>query len=286
MGKAASFFMLFVEAFKEYVRDKSTNMASALAYNELLAVGPFIGFIFYVTGKIWGMEVLYQEVVPMLKNTFTPQLTKVLTMMLLKKIDIHHQDLGALSVYSSLLLLWAAKKYFGQIKQTIDVSWNKRRYKFGVIPYLQRAIKSFKIAGVTTMIILLILFLRLLLPFFHVNDPGSEQGYWMFKISQWITGFFIVFSVKMFYFTFIPPVKTFWKNAIPGAVLNGILFLIGREIMEVHFSERPDANIAESIIMVLLWFYYSNLVFIYSAEFNKLYVSRKQNIDLSKLTFD
>src|SRR5688572_8503705 len=107
MNKIAGIVKLLIEAFKEFVRDKSASLASALAYTQLLAIGPLIGFIFYITGKIWGLDVLYQEVVPLLKNTFTPQLTKVITMMLTKKVDIHHQDITTLSIYSSILLLWA-----------------------------------------------------------------------------------------------------------------------------------------------------------------------------------
>jgi hypothetical protein len=76
----------------------------------------------------------------------------------------------------------------------------------------------------------------------------------------------------------------YWKNAIPPALLGALYYVIGREIMRWHMYQNPDANMSESLLLVLVWFYYSNIAFVYASEFARLYISKKQNINYNDLT--
>jgi membrane protein len=277
---------LLVEAFKEWTRDRSGGLAASLAYFELLCVGPVVGFILFISDKILGQVYVYQEVLPMLKKIITPQLTKVIILLLSTEKGIKAQELTTISILSGLLLLWAGKEYFEQIKKTVETTWNKRRDKFGLKAKIKRTVKAFKIACMAVGIIILSVWIGSLLPH-QSNEAGSEHANSAAStIAHWIAGIVIMGSLRIFYFTYIPPVKINWVYTIPGAILNAILFLIGREVMQAHFNNRPDADAAESVIMVLLWFYYSNLIFIYSSEFTRLYVTRKQNMDFINLKSD
>jgi membrane protein len=287
MGKPGIGKLLFV-AYKEFVRDRADGLSAALAYYELLCVGPLVAFVIFFYGKIFGMKMLQNEVIPLLKSSFTPQLTKVIIFMISTDNGIDVQNLTALSLVSGLLLIWASQNYFDQVQDIVETSWNERREKYGIIEKIKRVVKALKITIVTVAIFLVFMGIRSLLPHRYIQAEGivEDANLFLVKLGQWLTTFLLALCIRVFYFTYIPPVKVYWRNTIPGAILSGLLFIVGREIMMSHFDNRPDADIAESIVMVLLWFYYSGLTLVYSAEFTKLYVSHKQNINYKSLKFD
>jgi membrane protein len=275
---------IFIEAFKEWVRDRAEGLAATLAFFELLSVGPIVGFIIFIAHKILGEEQLHQNILPLLRSMITPQLTNVIILLLSSEHDIKAQELPEISILSGLLLLWAGKEYFEQIKKTVLTTWNNRRDAFGIKAKIGRTVKAFKIAFIAVAIVTIFVFIRALLPHPTIQagmEPAADS--WGLRIIHWITVIVAVSTLRVFYFTYIPPLKINWKYTIPGAVLNAVLFLIGREVMEAQFNEHPEADAAESVILVLLWFYYSNLIFVYSSEFTRIYVSQKQKIDFKNL---
>jgi membrane protein len=287
MNKSPIVLKLFIKAFKDYTRDRAKIYASSIAYYQLLSIGPLVAFVIFISYKVLGASSVHDEVIPLLKSVFSPQLTKVIIYFLSTDKGLKEDDLNTLSVISGLLFLWAGKGYFSVIKQTIQIVWNKRQVNFGIKATLHRDYESIKIALVSVTIILIAIFIRILLPHPHNwDDTLQPANPFLQKLSEWVVAIVLICMLRIFYFTYIPPVKIKWKYTLPGALMGAILFLIGREIMAIHFSKRPQADATESILMVMLWFYYSGLVFIYSAEFTKLYVAHKQNIDLKSLHFD
>lgn len=277
------------KAMREWVRDRAKGMAPALAYYQLLSIAPLIGFLLFFSKEILGEVAVRQDVVPVLKHSFTPQMTKVIIFLMSQTKHLSPEELSTISFLSGLLFVWSTKEYFGQINDMIETIWNKRTEKIGLKAVFLDTLGDLRIAIIAMGIMLFFVVLRSLLPHPFITQEGGvdpEASIFLVNLSQWIIQFLLTASLSIFYFTFIPPVKVYWKYVIPGAVLNALLLIIGREIMEAFFRQRLEADLAESLVMVLLWFYYQNLVLIYSAECTKLYVAGKQHIDLKNLKFD
>lgn len=210
-------------------------------------------------------------------------MTKVIIFLIPRDISLEEAEKQTFPLLAALLFLWAGREYFGQIKETIENIWNKRRGKVGFKWRAMDVVEDLKVAGIAVFIMLVFLFLRLLFPVFPVQGGNDEL---LFQVGRLIAQFILIFSLRMFYFVYIPPVNVNWKNVVAGAALGALLLILGRAVMDAHYHEREDAGVAESIIMVLLWLYYGNLTFIYSAEFAKVCVAKKQNLDIQQLKFD
>jgi membrane protein len=277
---------LFLEAFKEWIRDSGKNIAASLAYYQLLSFAPLIGFCLFLSHKILGVETTNTKVIPILQNYFSPQFVKVITFFLSKDKYSSLDDLYALSILSGIALAYGANEYFGMIKNTIQISWNQRREEFGFIETLKRIKGDLQVAFGSILIIFIFLLLRSLLPHPFIT---SETSLWYEKniflhLTEDVFTLVMISCLQFFYFVSIPPVKVYWKNAIPPALLGALYYVIGREIMRWHMYQNPDANMSESLLLVLVWFYYSNIAFVYASEFARLYISKKQNINYNDLT--
>jgi membrane protein len=287
MSKNPPISKLLLEAIKEWVRDRAQGMAPALAYYELLCITPLIGFLLFFSFKVMGPKAVEEDVIPFLKNSLGPQMAKVVKFFFARESKVNMEDIYTISVLSALLFLWASKQYFEQIRRVVESTWNLNHDKIGLKAFFNRSFNALKIAIVSVLIFIFFIFLRSILPHPYIGkeDQILEVNFFVMNIAQWIMHLLLFTFLYVFYFTYIPPVKVNWKNTIPGAILGALLLIIGKEIMEVNYRERPEADVAESLIIVLLWFYYSNFAFIYSAEFTKLYVASRQNIDLRSLKF-
>jgi membrane protein len=275
---------IFKEAFKEWIRNRSNSMAASIAYFEFFSLAPLTGMLIYLSFKILGDQRTYSDVIPLLKQWFAPQFVEVIKIMLIQNKDIDPNTLNALTILTALSLAWGAKEYFNQLKITIDVTWNKRRETFGFIHSLKGTLEVIKIGAWALAIMIFFLFLRALLP--HMYLQSSEEDPIIIKLIQLFIQFLFILTLFTFLFSYAPPVKVIWKNAVPGAVLGAIFIIGGREFIHFHFAESTNAGIAESFLVVMIWFFYSNMIFTFAAEFNKVYIACRQNIDLNSLTYN
>jgi membrane protein len=89
---------------------------------------------------------------------------------------------------------------------------------------------------------------------------------------------FIVFAVISFLFSVIfkvlPDAKIKWKDAAMGAVFTGFLFLLGKFLINYYIG-RANLGVtygtAASIVIILVWVYYSSMILYFGAEFTKMY---------------
>ncbi len=86
---------------------------------------------------------------------------------------------------------------------------------------------------------------------------------------------FVIFSVI---FKVIPDVRTRWKEIAPGAVFTALLFMLGR-LLIIFYIERSGASstygAAGSLIVILLWIYYTAAIFYFGAEVTRAYADFK-----------
>lgn len=275
---------LFFEAYKEWVRDRGQGLAAALAYYQVLMLGPLIAFLLFISQAILGYQTTINQTVPILKNWFTPPFVNLI-IFLLKNIDhMEVEDLVKLSLIPALVLAYATKEYFGQIRDVVEITWNERREKYGFIEALKRLWEDLQILAVSIVIITIYLFLRVLLPHPFIGEGNIfPENRILILIPQAALEFLLFFVLYMYYFISVPRFKIYWKNALPGAILGAVLYEIGRAFLRAYMYEHPVIEIAESFVVILVWLYYVNIAFVYAAEFNKLFVADKQKIDVSLL---
>jgi membrane protein len=278
---------LFGEAYKESVRDRYPILAPAIAYYQLLAFAPLIGFVLFMSVQVVGLERTREETIPILRLSFPDQFIQVVKFMLVQTKDLTPIELSNLSLLAGIVLGFAAKEYFGQIKDAIEIIWNDRREKTGIVAAIKRNLEDLKITFITLLIILFFVMLRIFIshPFMGSHQEFSRLQEFIFMMGRFLFSFALFLAIAVYWFAFFPPIKITWKEALPGAILLAFLQIIIRIIMRNHMNANPSASVPESIIVVLIWFYFSNLVVIFSAEFSKVYILKKRKIEMDSLKY-
>lgn len=275
---------LLITAFEEWYMDRAPEMASAIAFFGFLAFAPMIGFVVFAGSHLVGEETFNEAFLPIITDFINPRFVEVVSTLLEGDLHMEQEDLYTLSLLGSLALILGTSEYYGLIKSTIESIWNLRREEFSLFAFFQRKYRTLLIALISLLIIsagFMFTYLFQSLVLMLQSDPA--RGF-LFLLGSKFFSLLTFFSLALFLLVYIPPVKFPWKMAIPGALMAAVLHFIGRLILRNYLlNSEEDGNTVETILLLLFWFFYSGQVFIFSAEFSKVYIAGKLDLDLKNL---
>jgi membrane protein len=265
---------LFGGTFRSFAEDKATRLAAALAYYTVFSVPPLLLLMIGVGGMVFGRDATQGQVVAALSDLVGPR-GAVAIEEILRSAHAEHRGLLPTIVGIATLLL-GASGVFGQIKDALDTIWEVApKPGHGLKSFLGKYVFSIMLLFGTGFLLLVSLLLNAMLSglgdYLGRTLPGGE-GLWR-AINA---GFSVVLIATLFtlMFRFIPDGKVAWKDAWAGGALTALLFTIG-EILIGFYLGRTNVGsafgAAGSFVVLLVWVYYSSMIFLFGAEFTKTY---------------
>jgi len=263
------FIKLFPKAFKEWIHDRADGLAASIAYYQLMSMPPFIALIVLASSAIFGEQQSREEVEPLITQFFHPQFIIAVKYMLKYSFNLDETKFLTITALAIISLVHGTFGYFSQIKDSIETFWGKTTAQVNIKAAIKGKAEGLFMAGV----------------FFLILTAGFIVGHWFSGMEgilrytfMLVIEFIVLFSISFFLLVYCPPEKVRWDDALPGAILTTILFMLGRLVLR-YFLNRHQAtpeDVAATLILYLLWAYYSALVFLYGAEFSKLYIMKRR----------
>ena len=107
---------------------------------------------------------------------------------------------------------------------------------------------------------------------------APEITVFMIESLNFIISFLVITSLFAAVFKWLPDVQLRWKTTYLGAILTTVLFIIGKSVLGIYFGQSDPASVyggASSVVLILLWVYYTCLIVFYGAEFTVQYALYK-----------
>lgn len=265
---------LFGGAFRSFAEDKATRLAAALAYYTVFSIPPLLMLMIGIGGMVFGRDATQGQVVAALSDLVGAGGAAAIEE-ILRSAHAEHRGLLP-TVVGIVMLLLGASGVFGQIKDALDTIWEVApRPGQGLKSFLRKYVFSIMLLFGTGFLLLVSLLLNALLSglgdYLGRTLPGGE-GLWQAVNA----GFSLVLIATLFtlMFRFIPDGRVAWKDAWIGGALTSLLFTIG-EILIGFYLGRTNVGsafgAAGSFVVLLVWVYYSSMIFLFGAEFTKTY---------------
>lgn len=290
MEKIKSIVRLFVDTYKKWMDDRAIRMAAALAYYGLFSIAPIIvivtGFVSALAERFLGDLVESTDVNMILSEILGPDVTELILQM------VEGTSVGAsasssfpiVSIISIGIVLWGATSIFKYLHEALNMIWGvKPIVQGGVIITIRRYAVSFFIVFILGLLLVLYLILigiaSILLPIIIDIVPDALEILPDFRVLQ-ISQFVILFAVSTLLFSafykILPDVDIEWRDVFIGAAFTSVLFGAGVFILGFYFTLYSSSIYAAagSLIVLLLWFYYSAQIFLFGAEFTYMYATR------------
>jgi membrane protein len=266
---------LLQSAFKEWNADKVQRLSAALSYYTVFSIAPLLIIIISLTGLFLGEKAAQGQVFNQTRQLLGDSGAKAVENVVQKSRKTSSSVVSTITGFIALLA--GASSLFGQLQESLNDIWHTRPpKKKGIIDTLTYRFTSFGMVLVIGFILLVSLMLTsaltLINNYFQGLLPVHPAIFYALNILFSIAVITILFALM---FKVLPDVKLTFQEVWKGALLTAVLFVLGQMILGIYLGKNSVASTygaAGSLIIILLWVYYSSQIFFFGAEFTKVYV--------------
>jgi membrane protein len=270
---------LVKESFKEWQDDEALQLGAALAYYTIFSIAPLLLIVIAVAGFVWGREAVQGQIVGQI-DQLVGRDGALMIQEMIAKAAMQGKDSGVLAtVLAAVTALFGATGVFAQLQSSLNHIWNvEAKPGRGVMGFIKTRVASFgMILGIG---FLLLVSLVVSAGLAAVNTymtglmPGAEV---LFTILSFVVSFALVTLLFAMIYRFLPDVKIAWRDVWVGAAITSLLFTIGKTLIGLYLGHGSAASVfgaAGSLVIVLLWIYYSTQILFFGAELTQVYARR------------
>jgi membrane protein len=250
--------------------------SAALSYYTIFSFAPLLVVLIAVAGMFFGQELVTGKVNATLGDFLGESTAKELEQ-IVAQASLQDKSSWAAIIGGAMLLL-AASSVFGQIQESLNSIWGVRtRAKKGWLRIIRKRLLSFSIIATLGFLLLVSLAISALLDTFgnRLESYFPEATIVFFYIINTVITLAVVTLIFAVIFRFLPDTKTRWKDIWGGAIITGLLFLLGKFGISVYLSEAnvgATYGAAGAIVVLLVWVYYSALILYLGAAITRQWV--------------
>ncbi len=268
---------LFGETCSEWYKDRAPRLGAALAYYTVFALAPGLILIISLAGVLLGEEAAQGQIISQVEDLAGEAGAQAVRAAIDSARNAGNSVLATgLGAVTLLFGLWGV---FGELQDALNSIWGVRsRSGGGVIGAIKRRFWSFTmVVGIGFLLLISLAasaWLAALGKFFAGLLPLPAA---MMETANALLSFVVITFMFAVIYKLLPDVKIAWRNVWTGAAVTAMLFTIGKTLIGLYLGRSTVASVygaAGSLIVMLLWVYYSAQVVFFGAEFTKVYARR------------
>jgi membrane protein len=259
-------------AGRTFLSENYFRYSAALSYYTIFSLAPLLIITISLCGYFFGRQAMEGRIFSEIR-TLVGDVVAMDIQLLIQHV-VSAQDSFITTVAGIIAFVIGITGVFTEVQDSINRIWNlKTKPKLAWKKYFTKRAISFGIFSIIGLLLILSLMINWLIGLFGnylVRFFAGASVYMVFAINQlFIVA--IVATLFAFMFKYLPDGKVKWKDAIRGAILTSIFFLLGKAGIGYYLIYSHMASIYGSLVVVLLWIYYSSIIIYFGATFTKVY---------------
>jgi membrane protein len=272
--KIKSIWDLIKDAFSSWNDDYAPSMGAALAYYTVFSIAPLLLIVISIAGLVFGEEAARGEIFAQLEGLMGPQGAQAIQG-LLQSASKPSRSIFATAI-SVVLLLLGATTVFAELQSDLDRIWRApvRVKPSGIWKLLRTRLLSFgMILGIGFLLIVSLILSAALSALGKLWGPLIDWEA-LAQALNFVLSFVLVTAIFALIYKVMPRVHIRWRDVLIGAVVTSLLFTIGKFLIGLYIGKSGVTSgfgAAGSLVVVLVWVYYSAQIFLLGAEFTWVY---------------
>jgi len=278
MAKAKQVWKILKSSAKKFGKDKPVELASTLAFFTILAMPPILIILITILGWIMGEQDASQEVYTQVRALVGQEGTGMIRDVVASYRGTERDTLGM--IIGIVVFVMAATTFFVTIQNSLNTIWKvKPKPKSNLLKILID--RSISIGIIISLAFIIMVSLLLDAAVAIMGQYISEFVPWMDE--SLIYGLDIIISLSlstlvfMILFKFLPDARIKWRVTFVGALITAVLFTIGKFLIGLGLGNSDVGNMygaAGSVVIVLLWVFYSSMILFFGAEITQQYAEQ------------
>jgi membrane protein len=274
------------ETITRFVADNAPRLGAALAYYTVISLAPLLLVFVGVMGQVLGQEAARGEIVGEIEGTIGPEAAELVQ----QALEAAGQDNSGVvaTILGAVVLFIGATTVFVNLSGSLNAIW-------GVEPVpgeggLLRQARNFFVNRLTTFAALLGIGFLLLVSFvvstwieaaaaFFADQLPMPPG--TLRLVNIAVSLGVVTLLFAYIYRTIPDVRLAWRDVFTGALITALLFTLGKYLIGLYLGRSSVGSAygaAGALIVLLVWIYYSSLIFFLGAEFTQVYANHRGSI--------
>jgi membrane protein len=266
------------DSVQAWIDDYAPSMGAALSYYTLFSIAPLLLIVISVAGLVFGEEAARGHISATL-SSFLGAEGAIAIEGLLKSVSLNKQTIAGTLVGVTLLLV-GATSVFAELQNALDRIWRspERNKPNGLIGLLRARVMSFGlILGFGFLMIVSLIASAALTALGEWWAPLFGGWDVVLQGVNFVVSFGLVTAVFAMIYKLMPSVRIAWRDVWVGAVATAALFTVGKLLIGLYIGQSGVTSgfgAASSVVLLLVWVYYSAQIFLVGAEFTWVYAHR------------
>jgi membrane protein len=265
---------LLVQTYEEWNDDKAARLAAALSFYTALSIAPLLVIAIAVAGLVLGQDTARREILTELQGLIGADSAQTVDSMI-EGANKPRSGIVA-TLIGVVVLLFGASGVFAELQGALNTIWEvEPKPGRGLWGIVRERFLSFTMVIVLAFLLLVALVLNSALSmigsWFQGVLPGGA-GLW--HVIALLASLGVATATFTLIFKFVPDVEIGWRDVWVGALVTAVLFTLGKFLISLYMGRASVASTygaAGSVVVLLLWVYYSSQILFFGAELTQVY---------------
>jgi membrane protein len=275
--RASEIIEIGKETFRDWSEDKAIRLAAALAYYTVVALAPLLIIVLAIAGFVFGKEAAQGQIVEQINALVGQQSGEAIQQII---ANASQPKSGVVAgIFGIATLLFGASGVFGQLQDGLNTVWEvKPKPDRGVLGILKdRFLSLTMVLGVGFLLLVSLVLSALLSATGDYLKGVLPLPEILLQGLHFFISFVVITLLFAMIFKILPDVEIDWSDVWIGAVITALLFTGGKFLLGLYLGKSNVGSAygaAGSLIVILIWIYYSSQILFLGAEFTQVYANK------------
>jgi membrane protein len=273
------FWDLIKETATSWSDHKDARAGAALAYYSVFSIGPLMVIAVAIAGLVFGQAAARGEVEAQLSGMFGDATAKAIDTLI---AGARRPQQGIIATCLGMtILVFTALGVVVQLKDAFNTVWEVDAKKIsGIWQFIRSYLVSLAaIISLGFLLLISLVFTAVLSAAGKYVSAQLPETTW--QLAGSMVSFGIITSLFAMMFKWLPDTSVWWRDVWLGAAITAALFELGKFLIGIYIGkEALDSTYgaAASLVVVLIWVYYSSQIVLLGAEFTHVYACRRGSV--------
>jgi len=275
--KKKNIFTYVKRVFKEFAADNILKYSASLAYYTVFSIAPLLVIVSALSGLFFGKEAVSGEIYNQLRGLAGNQ-AALQIQDTIRNIHLSGNNFFA-TIVGIVILLIGATSIFGEIQDSLNKIWGLRvtSHRIWWRLILTRLL-SFSLILSIGFIMIVSLVLNAVVAGFgnFLSRYLHHFSVYVIRTAEEVLSFLLGVFLFSLMFKLLPDARIRWKDVLVGGLITAVFFGLGKQAIGFYLGRSNLTSIygaAGSIIIIMVWVYYSSIILYFGAECTKVYAN-------------
>jgi membrane protein len=278
----ATLWQVSLRTVQDWWQDNCLRLAASLAYYTALSLAPLVLLIVGVVGMVLDRQQVANQLTAQLESLMGSSGRELVTSIL---TTVSPQG-GALATIIGLITLFiGATAVFGELQATLNLIWEVQPAPTGGVwaeiwAWLRNRIFSLAIVFTLAFLLLISLVISAALASAAAMFHGPEQAL-LSRLLELAVSLIVLTFVFALLYKYVPDAEIDWRDVWLGGLITSVLFTLGKTAIGFYLGQTSVGSAygaAGSMVVLLVWVYYSALIMFFGAEFTHAWATRHGSV--------